>query len=169
MLDSAPERSRSTGVLGRDIDVGLLLSVLDGGLSYRDAIGFAGDAVWLRMIGIDRFSFSSCALVVVGSLRKAFTDDFCANSRLRGVEGGIDCVEHGVVGVGILVMDECDEWPPILDCDLLFLAGIGPPLSETGAREEGTLSCPPSGLGRRDPAGAAGLFVNTSATAVLGR
>ena len=43
ILDSAPERSLSTGVLGRDIAV-LLLSVRDGGLSYRDITGLAGES-----------------------------------------------------------------------------------------------------------------------------
>ena len=87
MLDSAPERSRSTGVLGRDIEFGLPLSVRDGGLSYRDIIGFAGDWRYARIVGIDRFSFKSWALVVVGSFRRPPRDDFDASSRLRGVEG----------------------------------------------------------------------------------
>jgi hypothetical protein len=59
MLLLAPERSLSTGVLGRDIASGLLLSVREGGLSYRDPAGFAGDCVEVRIIGIDLFSFNS--------------------------------------------------------------------------------------------------------------
>ena len=67
------------------------------------------------MVGIDRLSFSSCALVVVGSLRRPVIDVLEDTSRLRGVEGGKEVVDDGVVGVPILVMDECEEWPPSLD------------------------------------------------------
>lgn len=41
-LDSAPERSRSTGVFGREVAPDLP-SVRDEGLSYRNPIGLAGD------------------------------------------------------------------------------------------------------------------------------
>lgn len=58
------------------------------------------------MVGIDRFSFNSCALVVVGSLRRAVMDGFDPRSRLRGVEGGNECTDEGVVGVAILVIDD---------------------------------------------------------------
>jgi hypothetical protein len=115
MLDSAPERSLSIGVLGRDTVDLLPLSVRDGGLSYRDISGFAGDCGCGRMVGIDLLSFNSCALVVVGSLRSPVTDDFEPSSLRRGVKGGNECVEPGVVGVGILVIDDCDECPPSLD------------------------------------------------------
>jgi hypothetical protein len=92
------------------------------------------------MIGIDLFSFRSWALVVVGSLRRAVMEGLCDSSFLRrGVDGGKECVEDGVVGVGMLVIDDCAEWPS-LDCDRLELFGIGPPLSETGSRCDGTRS-----------------------------
>jgi hypothetical protein len=67
------------------------------------------------MMGIDLLSFNSCALVVVGSLRRAVIDDFEPSSRRRGVDGGNECTEDGVLGVGILVIDDCDEWPPSRD------------------------------------------------------
>jgi hypothetical protein len=119
MLDSAPERSLSIGVLGRDTEAGLLLlSARDGGLSYRDVIGFAGDCGYDRIVGIDRLSFNSCALVVVGSLRRPVMEVFDASSRRRGVDGGTECTEEGVVGVGILEIEDCDECPPRRDCDL---------------------------------------------------
>lgn len=108
MLDSAPERSRSTGVLGRDT----LPSLREGGLSYRDAIGFAGDWGYDRIVGIDRLSFNSWALVVVGSLRRAVMEGLDARSRRRGVEGGSECIEDGVVGVGMpgmLLIEDCEE------------------------------------------------------------
>ena len=76
MLLSAPERSLSTGVLGRDIASGLLPSVRDGGLSYRDPTGFAGDCVEVFIMGIDLLSLSSCAFVVVGSLRRPTAEVF---------------------------------------------------------------------------------------------
>ena len=60
-------------------------------------------------MGIDRFSFSSWALVVVGSLRRAVMDGLPPRSRRRGVEGGSEWTEDGVVGVATLVIEECDE------------------------------------------------------------
>ena len=170
VVDSAPVRSLSIGVLGRDADVGLLpVSVLDGGLSYRDISGFAGDCGWDRMVGIDRLSFNSCALVVVGSLRRPVTDVFDPSSLRRGVDGGTEWVEMGVVGVGILVIDDCDECPPSLDCDLRLRFAIGPPLSETGSSCDGTLSWPPRGRGSREFVARAGLFVKVNETDVFGR
>ena len=74
--------------MGLDTVARLPVSVRDGGLSYLDIIGFAGDCACGRMVGIDRFSFRSCALVVVGSLRRPVTEDFDPSSLLRGVDGG---------------------------------------------------------------------------------
>jgi hypothetical protein len=91
------------------------VSARDGGLSYRETIDFAGDCGYDRMIGIDLFSFSNCALVVVGSLRSAVIDGFDATSRRRGVDGGNECTEEGVVGVGMLVIEDCEECPPRRD------------------------------------------------------
>lgn len=148
----------------------MLLSVREGGLSYLDAIGFAGDWVCDRKIGIDLLSLRSCALVVVGSLRRAVMEGFCANSfRRRGVDGGNECAEDGVVGVGRLVMDDCEEWPPSLDWERLERLRIGPPLSDTGSRCDGTLSWP-SGRGNLEAlTGGEGLLVKVSETAVFGR
>ena len=42
-------------------------------------------------------------------------DGLDARSRRRGVEGGSECADVGVAGVGILVIDDCAEWPPSLD------------------------------------------------------
>ena len=62
------------------------------------------------MIGIDRLSFNSWALVVVGSLRRAVMEGLDARSRRRGVDGGNECIEDGVVGVGgMLLMEDCEE------------------------------------------------------------
>lgn len=169
MLDSAPDRSLSIGVLGRDTEVGLLPSVRDGGLSYREVIGFVGDCGGGRMAGIERLIFNSCALVVVGSSRSPVTEVFDPSSLLRGVEGGNEYVEPGVAGIGILMIDDCDECPPSLDCDLRLRFAIGPPLSETGSSCDGTLSCPPRGRGSREVCGAEGLLVKVSETAVFGR
>jgi hypothetical protein len=59
MLLSAPDLSRSTGVLGLPLALALLnWSVRDGGRSYLPIIGFAGDWV-LFMVGMDRFILSS--------------------------------------------------------------------------------------------------------------
>jgi hypothetical protein len=62
-------------------------------------------------IGIDRFIFSSCAFVVVGSDRRAFIDGRVPNflcPRL-GVDDGAATVavaREGVDGVGMLEVDE---------------------------------------------------------------
>jgi hypothetical protein len=123
------------------------------------------------MVGIDLFSFNSCALVVVGSLRRPGLEILDPRSLLRGVEGGSECVEPGVVGVGILVIEEVAEWPPSRDCDLRWRFGIGPPLSETGSKEEDVRSCPPNGRGSREIVVVVveTLLVNVSETAVFGR
>jgi hypothetical protein len=42
-------------------------------------------------------------------------DVFEAKSRLLGVDGGKECTDDGVVGVAMLVTDECAECPPSLD------------------------------------------------------
>lgn len=118
---------------------------------------------------MDRLSFSSCALVVVGSLRRPVVDVFDPSSLRRGVEGGNECVEPGVVGVGMLVIDDCDECPPSLDWDLRLRFVIGPPLSETGSSCDGTRSWPPRGRGSREFCGLGGLLVKVNETAVFGR
>jgi hypothetical protein len=62
-------------------------------------------------IGIDRFIFSSCALVVVGSDRRAFIEGRLAKFLCRRL--GVDdaaataaVAREGVDGVGMLVVDE---------------------------------------------------------------
>ena len=58
------------------------------------------------MVGMDLFSFNSCALVVVGSLRRALSDGLLGISRRRGVDGGSEYTEEGVVGVWTLPTDD---------------------------------------------------------------
>lgn len=91
------------------------MSVREGGLSYRVITGLAGDCGFGFMVGMDRLSFNNCALVVVGSLRRVLADDFDPSSLRRGVDGSSEWVELGVVGVAILVIDDCDECLPSLD------------------------------------------------------
>lgn len=99
--------------------MGLLLrSVREGGLSYLDTTGLAGDCVYGRMIGIDLFSFNNCALVVVGSLRSPVMEAFPPRSLRRGVDGCSGLPEDGVVGVATLLTEDEEEWPPSRDCDL---------------------------------------------------
>jgi hypothetical protein len=65
----------------------------------------------LRM-GIDRFDFNSCALVVVGSKRESTRifslDGFDDNPRRLGVDGTLGPPE-AVVGVGMLEMEDWAE------------------------------------------------------------
>lgn len=161
-------RMRSTGVFGRITDGGRP-SVREGGRSYRPTavVGFAGD--WGALIaGSDRFSLSNCALVVVGSFRSETVDVFVTTSLAvrRGVEGGSDWAEEGVVGVGRLEMEDCAEWPS-LDCERRIRGTMGPPLSETGSKLEGALSW--LRRGSREGSCATGLLVNVMDAAVLGR
>src|SRR3569833_90488 len=113
-----------------------LVSVRDGGRSYpREVRGRAGD--WGgRITGRERFSRSSWAHVVVGSLRRDRADVFWPTSYRRGVDGGRQCAEDGVVGVGMLDTDDWAEWPPRRDCDRLARLKIGPPLSDTGSSDD---------------------------------
>jgi hypothetical protein len=60
-------------------------------------------------MGIDLLTLRSCALVVVGSLRRAEEDAFEASPRRLGVDGGAEFTDEGVVGVGILLTEECEE------------------------------------------------------------
>ena len=68
----------------------------------------------------------------------------------------------------MLEIDECAEWP-ILDCDRRLRLEMGPPLSETGSKEEGARSWPASGRGRRDEGVDVGLLVKVKETAAFGR
>ena len=91
------------------------------------------------MVGIDRLSFNSWELVVVGSFRSAEADDLDASSRLRGVDGYDGIILEGVDGPAMLLIEDCAECP-ILDPGRRLRLKIGPPLSDTGAKEDGTRS-----------------------------
>ena len=121
------------------------------------------------MTGSDRFKRRSWALVVVGSLRKEAVDVFWPSSRRRGVEGGgIDWTEDGVEGVGMLDRDDCAECPS-RDWDFRARLIMGPPLSETGSRDDAV--CVRSwviGRGSREVPDV-GLLVKVMDTAALGR
>ena len=86
------------------------------------------------MAGKERFCFSSCALVVVGSLRREVVEVLEPSSLLRGVEGPNDAVEEGVVGVGMLVTEDWAEWLS-RDAGRRARCWIGPPLSDTGSSD----------------------------------
>ena len=87
------------------------VSVLGGGASYPRVVrGLAVESKG-RMAGRERLRRRSCALVVVGSLRRDAWDDFWPVSLRRGVDGGNDWTDDGVVGVGTLDTDDWAEWP----------------------------------------------------------
>ena len=77
-------------------------------------------------------------------------------------------MDDGVAGVGMLVIEDCAECPPNLDCARLWRFCIGPPVSETGSRDEGKRSCP-RGRGNLEFTGGDGLLVKVSDMAAFGR
>jgi hypothetical protein len=85
------------------------LSVREGGRSWRKLRALVGGLRAL-IAGSDRFCLRSCALVVVGSLRSDGVDVLAVGSLLLpGVEGDHGEEDEGVVGVGILVTEDCAE------------------------------------------------------------
>jgi hypothetical protein len=110
------------------------VSVLEGGRSKpRVATGLEGD--WVDfMTGNDLLSRNSCALVVVGSLRRETVDVFCPISLLRGVDGSNSCAGEGVMDVERLETEDWAEWPKRERDRRVWV--IGPPLSDTGSSED---------------------------------
>ena len=148
-------------------------SVLEGGRSApRTVIGLAGDPGGL-MAGSDRLSRSSWALVVVGSFRRETVELFWPICLFCGVVGPEKLGAEGVMVVLPLAVEDCEDWDmwPSRDWDLLVgRETIGPPLSETGSRDDWVcvLSWLLVGRGRRDVV-CTGLLVNVRDTAVFGR
>lgn len=118
------------------------------------------------MVGMERFIFSSCALVVVCSGRSVLIDGRVPSGLCRlGVIEGIICIDDGVDGVGTLVEGGCAECPPRRELGLRILV-TGPPPSDTGSKVDGVRSCPPGGLGIFDETGC-DLLVKVKVMAVL--